>query len=388
MKPINAPRIASLDVVRGLIMVLMALDHARDFFHIDAFRFAPEDLQQSNLALFFTRWITHLCAPLFLLLAGISISLYQEKKDTAATSSYVFFRGLWMVFLELTIVQFAWQFTIHTNHILGAVIWVIGWSMVLMAVFVYLPKILSGIIALLILVLHNILDTIAFDQSIATKVGWSFLHVAAKTSINDQFFVFILYPLLPAFAVMLLGYFMGAWYSNNFPSQKRLNRLLLAGILCLSFFILLRFADGYGDMKQFAPQQTASQSIISFFNVSKYPFSLHYCLATLGIGFVLLAFAEKVQGRISSALATFGQVPMFYYILHLYFFHILSVILFTYTNPESTEQWMPFGHRISIGYPLIVVYVIWCASCVLFYFLCKRYGVYKKTYRNLFTKLI
>lgn len=388
MKSINTPRIASLDVVRGLIMVLMALDHARDFFHIDAFRFAPEDLQQSNLALFFTRWITHLCAPLFLLLAGISISLYQEKKDTAATSSYVFFRGLWMVFLELTIVQFAWQFTIHTSHILGAVIWVIGWSMVLMAVFVYLPKRLSGILALLILVLHNTLDAVVFDQSTFAKLSWSFLHVAAKTSITDQFFVFILYPLLPAFALMLLGYFMGSWYSKNFPASKRFNYLLIAGISCLALFVLLRSTGSYGDMKQFAEQQTNTQSIISFFNVSKYPFSLHYCLATLGIGFVLLAFAEKVQGLISKVLATFGQVPMFYYILHLYFFHTLSVILFTLTNPESNEQWMPFGHRNSIGYSLGVVYAIWMVSCIVFFFLCRRYGAYKKTHHNLFTKLI
>jgi len=388
MKTISAPRIASLDVVRGLIMVLMALDHARDFFHIDAFRFAPEDLQESNLTLFFTRWITHLCAPLFLLLAGISISLYQEKKNAREASSYVFFRGLWMVFLELTLIQFAWHFTIHTNHILGAVIWVIGWSMVLMAVFVYLPKWLAGTIALLILVLHNTLDTLVFDQSVVSKLTWSFLHVASKTALNEQFFVFILYPLLPAFSTMLLGYFMGGWYSRNFPAQKRIQYLLLAGISCVILFAILRFTHSYGDMKQFAFQATTTQSIISFFNISKYPFSLHYSLATLGIGFILLALAEKIQGWFSYVLATFGQVPMFYYILHLYFFHLLSVLLFTLTNPESNEQWMPFGHRTSIGYSLAVVYAVWISSCMLFFFLCKRYGVYKKAHRNLFTKLI
>jgi uncharacterized membrane protein len=388
MKTIDSPRIASLDVVRGLIMILMALDHARDFFHIDAFRFSPEDFHQSNLPLFFTRWITHLCAPLFLLLAGISISLYQEKKSTAETSSYVFFRGLWLVLLELTIIRFAWHFSMDAHYIMGAVIWVIGWSMVLMALFVYLPKKLAGILAVLILVLHNTMDHVVFDQSITTQLIWSFLHVASKTIITDQFFVFILYPLLPALAVMLLGYFMGKWYTKDFPAQKRFYYLLAVGMGCVMVFILLRFANGYGDLKQFAFQESTAQSIMSFFDVSKYPFSLHYCLATLGIGFILLALTEKIQGKLSAILSTFGQVPMFYYILHLYFFHTLSVFLFSLTNPDSHEQWMDLGHRTSIGYSLPVVYGIWILSCVLFFFLCKQYGAYKKTHRNIITKLI
>ena len=389
MKAIPSSRIASLDVVRGLIMVLMALDHARDFFHIDAFRFAPEDLQQSNLSLFFTRWITHLCAPLFLLLAGISIALYQEKKDAIATSNYVFFRGLWMVFLELTIVRFGWQFAIGTDYILGAVIWVIGWSMVVMAVFVYLPKRIAGIVAILILVLHNTLDRVHLDQSIVTKLCWSFLHVSSKTVITDQFYVFILYPLLPAFGVLLLGYFIGyQCYTKDCPPQKRIYYLLKAGIGCLLAFAWLRYNNGYGDVKQFAQQATDAQSIMSFFDISKYPFSLHYCLATLGIGFFLLILAEKVQGRISNVLATFGQVPMFYYILHLYFLHILSAVLFSIQYPNSHEQWMSLGHRKSIGYSLPIVYLIWIVSCVLFFFLCKWYGVYKKSHRNILTKLI
>ncbi|MDB5255719.1 MAG: hypothetical protein JWM14_414 [Chitinophagaceae bacterium] len=388
MKATSPPRIASLDVVRGLIMILMALDHARDFFHIDAFRFSPEDLHQSNLALFFTRWITHLCAPLFLLLAGISISLYQEKKSTAQTSSYVFFRGLWLVLLELTLIRFAWHFSIDTHYIMGAVIWVIGWSMVLMALFVYLPKKISGIIAILILVLHNTMDHVVFDQSITAQLIWSFLHVASKTIITDQFFVFILYPLLPALGVMLLGYFLGKWYRKDYDASKRFSYLLTTGIGCCLVFVLLRFTNSYGDIKQFYVQETIPQSIMSFFDVSKYPFSLHYCLATLGIGFVLLALTEKIQGKLSTLLATFGQVPMFYYILHLYFFHTLSVILFSLTNPDSHEQWMDLGHRTTIGYSLPVVYLIWLLSCILFFFLCKKYGAYKKTHRNIITQLI
>ncbi|MBC7485979.1 MAG: DUF1624 domain-containing protein [Cytophagaceae bacterium] len=388
MKAIPAPRIASLDVVRGLIMILMALDHDRDFFHLDAFRFAPEDLHQSNLALFFTRWITHLCAPLFLLLAGISISLYQDNKSTAETSSYVFFRGLWLVLLELTLIRFAWHFSIDTHYIMGAVIWVIGWSMVLMALFVYLPKKLSGIVAILILVVHNTMDHVVFDQSTTTQLIWSFLHVTSKTMITDQFFVFILYPLLPALGVMLLGYFMGKWYTKDFDARKRFLYLLIVGLSCLVIFILLRFTNSYGDVKQFAFQQTTAQNIMSFFDVSKYPFSLHYCLVTLGIGFILLALTEKMQNGFFKILATFGQVPMFYYILHLYFLHALSVFLFSLTNPESHEQWMDLGHRTTIGYSLPVVYAIWILSCILFFFLCQKYSAYKKTHRNILTKLI
>lgn len=385
----TSSRIESLDVVRGLIMILMALDHTRDFFHVDAFRFAPEDLQQSNLALFFTRWITHLCAPLFLLLAGISIALYQEKKDAVTTSNYVFFRGLWMVLLELTIVRFGWQFAIGTDYILGAVIWVIGWSMVAMAVFVYLPKRLAGILAVLILVLHNTLDRIHLDQSTTAKLMWSFLHEASKTPISDQFYVYILYPLLPAFGVMLLGYFIGAQcYAKDCPPQKRFYYLLKAGIGCLLAFAWLRFNNGYGDVKQFAHQDTDAKSIMSFLDVSKYPFSLHYCLATLGIGFFLLILAEKMRGGLSKVLIVFGQVPMFYYILHIYFLHLLSAVLFTIQYPDSQEQWMSLGHRTNIGYSLPIVYLIWMSSCVLFFFLCKAYGAYKRTHRNLITRLI
>ena len=389
MKTIPSSRIASLDVVRGLIMILMALDHARDFFHIDAFRFAPEDLHQSNLALFFTRWITHLCAPLFLLLAGISIALYQEKKDAIATSNYVFLRGLWMVFLELTIVRFGWQFAIGTDYILGAVIWVIGWSMVAMSVFVYLPKRIVGIIAILILLLHNTTDRIHFAQSLMTKLTWSFLHEASKVFINDHFYVFILYPLLPALGVMLLGYFIGRQcYTKDCQPQKRYYYLLKAGIGCLLAFAWLRYNNGYGDVKQFAHQATDAQSIMSFLDVSKYPFSLHYCLVTLGIGFFLLIIAEKMRGWFSSVLMVFGQVPMFFYLLHLYFLHLLSAVLFTIQYPDSHEQWMPLGHRTSIGYSLPFVYLIWLVSCVLFFFACRWYANYKKSHRNLITKLI
>jgi uncharacterized membrane protein len=388
MKAISSSRITSLDVVRGLVMILMALDHARDFFHIDAFRFSPEDFHHSNLPLFLTRWITHLCAPMFLLLAGISIALQQEKKGTSATSSFVFYRGLWLVLLELTLIRFAWHFSIDTHYMMGAVIWVIGWSMVAMAIFIYLPKYLTGILALLILVLHNTTDKLVFDSSLTSKLIWSFLHVTSKTTVTDSFYVFILYPLLPALGMMLLGYAMGHWYQKDCSSQKRFLFLLAAGISSLVVFIILRWSNGYGDLKQFAVQPTLSQSIMSFLDVSKYPFSLHYCLVTLGIGFLLLALTEKIQGWLSSILSTFGQVPMFYYILHLYFLHALSLILFTLTNPDNKEVLMPLGHRTSIGYSLTTVYLLWIASCILFFFLCKRYGTYKKTHHNFITKLI
>jgi uncharacterized membrane protein len=370
-------------------MVLMALDHARDFFHIDAFRFTPEDLHQSNLALFFTRWITHLCAPLFLLLAGISIALYQEKKDAITTSNYVFLRGLWLVFLELTIVRFGWQFDISTDYILGAVIWVIGWSMVAMAIFVYLPKRIAGIVAILLLVTHNLLDRIHLHQSVTAKLMWSFLHESSKTVVNDQFYVFILYPLLPALGIMLLGYFIGRQcYAKDCPAEKRFYYLLKAAIGCLLAFAWLRYNNGYGDVKQFAHQATDAQSIMSFFDVTKYPFSLHYCLATLGIGFFLLLLAEKMKGGLANVLKIFGQVPLFFYILHLYLLHVLSAVALSIQYPESHEQWMPLGSRTSIGYSLPVVFAIWIASCALLFFACKWYAGYKKSHRNLFTKLI
>jgi len=218
---------------------------------------------------------------------------------------------------------------------------------------------------------------------------WSFLHESSKVALSDSFYVFVFYPLLPAFGVMLLGYFVGGvCYTKDCPPQKRFYYLLKAGIGCLLAFAWLRYTNGYGDMKQYTPQATEAQSIMSFFDVSKYPFSLHYCLATLGIGFFLLIIAEKMRGWFSNVLAVFGQVPMFYYILHLYFLHLLSAIVLSIHYPESHEQWERLGHRTSIGYSLPIVYAVWIASCVALFFACKWYATYKKTHRTILTKLI
>ncbi len=383
-------RIESLDILRGFIILLMALDHTRDFFHADAFQFDPEDIHKSNLPLFFTRFITHLCAPLFILLSGIAIQRYEQNKTPRGVSHYLLKRGVWLIVLELTIIQFAWHFSVDFYHVSGLVIWVIGWSMIYMAVIIYLPKKVIVFFALALLLLHNLCDSVEITGAVFSKVMWSFLHVKDKIMIGDVFYVRILYPLIPALAIMMLGYSMGKWYTEAFDKQKRQHYLLYSGISLCLLFTLFRIFNVYGDVLLFETQQTTAQTIMSFLSITKYPFSLHYCFITLGIGFMLLYLFEVLKMRCLKILSVFGKASLFFYIIHLLFFHTIAGIAYLITNQiRGTSVIDPTSIGLkNYGYSLWTVYLIWMLGCTALYFICQKYAVYKNSTKNTLTTLI
>jgi uncharacterized membrane protein len=306
-------------------MIIMALDHVRDYFHAGAFVNDPLDLNTTTPVLYFTRWITHYCAPLFMFLSGVSASLVGQRKGKAYLTRFLITRGLWLIFLELTVVCFAWFFNpTFTTQLLG-VIWALGFSMIFLAGFIHFPKWLTISIGMLMVFGHNLLDGIQVNSSTAATFGWSVLHQFSFFKLG-AFNVVAAYPLIPWIGVMALGYCLGSIYKKGENLQKRKNFLLTVGAISLVLFFALRFSNVYGDPFKWTEQRSGLYTFLSFLSVTKYPPSLLYLLVTIGPGLIFLALAENVRGGIARRIKTIGRVPMFYYLTHLYLIHIGALI--------------------------------------------------------------
>jgi uncharacterized membrane protein len=370
-------RVTSVDLVRGIVMVLMALDHTRDYF--SNLRFQPEDLSRATPFLFFTRWITHFCAPTFFLLAGAGVALSMSRgKTKGAISRFLFTRGLWLVFLELTVIHFGWQFDMKFPQIL-IVIWALGWSMVILSALVYLPKNVILAISLITIAGHNLLDGID-PQSLGAFAGWwHVLHAPGPLSFDPP--IFIGYPLIPWFAVMSLGFVLGDVF--GWDEGRRKQFLIRAGVAATLGFIVLRYFNLYGDANPWSPQRSVGLTIASFGNTIKYPPSLMYLLMTLGPTFVALAFLEHARGAVSKIISVYGRVPMFYYILHLYLIHALAYAFaviqggdgsFLNLDVEAFPKWY--------GTNLAGVYAAWVIVVALLYWPCRRFAELKARRRD------
>ena len=377
--PLARPRIQSVDLLKGLVMVIMALDHTRDYFHAAAFVFDPADPTRTTLPIFFTRWITHFCAPTFSFLAGVSAFLVGQRKTTRELSGFLFKRGLWLVFIELTIVGFAWYFDMRFRTFGLLVIWSLGISMIVLAVLVYLPRTFILIFSLLLIVGHNLFDTVHFPGSMA----WSVIHELQFFKLSDSTQLLIAYPIIPWIAVMALGYYIGSFYAKDFDAGKRKKTFNSIGLTAIVLFLVLRFTNVYGDPNHFKHYGTAAQDLVSFLNPSKYPPSLVYLLMTLGAAFLFLANTEKLRGRVVDFFCTFGRVPFFYYILHLYLIHVIAMI-FAQVSGFGWEKlilstWVSFDPGMKgWGFNLWVVYLVWIGIILLLYPLCKRFDRYKR----------
>jgi len=319
-------RIESIDLLRGLIMIIMALDHVRDYFHAGSFIFDPADLSRTNGILFFTRWITHFCAPVFMFLAGTSAFLVGERKSKKQLSKFLLTRGLWLMFLELTIVNFGWYFNIRFSFLPLIVIWAIGLSMVVLSGLVYLPKKIILVIGLLIVFGHNLLDNIHVEGNGFTAFLWAELHERHSFQIGDRI-VRTGYPVLAWIGVMALGYCFGSLYSWNFNAEKRKRLLLWIGGAAVLFFIVIRATNVYGDASLWSKQPTAFFTFLSFLNTTKYPPSLLYILMTLGPAIILLAITGKKLPGYTKAVIHIGRVPMFFYLIHIYIIHLVAMIV-------------------------------------------------------------
>jgi uncharacterized membrane protein len=322
-------RIISIDLLRGLVMLIMALDHARDYLHLDFFRGNdPLDFATTSTPLFLTRWITHFCAPVFVFLAGASIFFSGIKTDKKSLSLFLLKRGLWLVAIEIIVITFGWTFDPGYHLIVLQVIWAIGLSMVCMSLIVFLPKAIILLAGLALVFGHNLLDV--YDKLPNTLSGfvWAVLHVQKLFMIDATHRIVVVYPLIPWLGLMMLGYVFATLYLPDIKKTKRRNVLTALGAGCMLLFVLLRFGNIYGEPENWEVQKTTTFTFLSFINTTKYPPSLLYLLMTIGPSLLFLAFAENLKGWWVRATVIFGRVPFFYYIVHIYLLHIIAGILF------------------------------------------------------------
>ena len=330
--PPASQRLLSIDALRGLVILFMLLDHVRETFFLHRQVADPMNVDITDPALFFSRTLAHLCAPVFVLLTGLSAYLYGEKyQGKRDVSAFLFKRGLFLVVLEFTLVNFAWTFQLPPSVIYMQVIWAIGVSMIALAALVWLPRPALLVLGLVIITGHNLLDSLHFPVGSAMHVPWAILHDRGWIEFSDSLRLRTSYPVLPWIGVIALGYCLGPWFARSAAAAVRQRYLLLAGTGALLAFVVLRLLNGYGEAP-WVSHDSAMQSLMSFFNITKYPPSLLFLALTLGAGLLLLLGFERAQKRQwISILAVFGAAPMFFYLLHLYVLKLLylaSVALF------------------------------------------------------------
>jgi uncharacterized membrane protein len=383
-------RIQSIDILRGLVMVIMAIDHVRDFFYkADLGKAADAAMDPTNMettypALFFTRWITHFCAPIFVFLAGTSIYLMSQRKSKAEISSFLIKRGFWLVFVELIIITFGWTFNPFFNLFIMQVIWAIGISMILMGILVLLPYKIIFAIGLLIVAWHNLTDISSVGSGLKGTVLGDLFYFSNFSiyKLWDGHYFLIVYAFLPWTGVMLLGYCFGKLYQSGVDAAWRRKMLLRIGGGLVILFVILRFSNLYGDPLPWSSQPRGSvYTFLSFLNLNKYPPSLLFLCMTIGPGILFLAFIEKIQNGFTRVMNVYGRVPMLYYILHFYIIHLLLVVEF-YRQGHGVNEIIPKGAPFyfktpDLGFGLLGVYTIWIFVVAILYPVCKKYDRYK-----------
>jgi uncharacterized membrane protein len=372
----DTKRLRSIDLLRGLVIVLMALDHTRDFFGASGAN--PRDI--TDPAVFLTRWVTHFCAPTFIFLAGVSAYLYgRHTQSVGQLSRFLLTRGLWLVVIEFTLVRFGWNLNFDLKLFFAGVIWVIGASMIVLAGLVYLPQKAIGAIALIMIAGHNLLDGVSAERFGHLGWLWNILHQPALFHIGADSRFLVAYTLVPWVGVMATGYAMGPVFKLDASARRHV--LLRAGTALIAGFVLLRAINLYGDPAPWGVQNSSLGTLLSFINCEKYPPSLLYLMMTLGPALVLLALFEHVHGRILDWLTTFGRVPFFFYVVHLPFIHALAVGLAWLTVGDASFM---FGHAIppkppGYGLGLPGIYAVWLLVLVMLYPLCHWFAALKRS---------
>lgn len=387
MQSLRSNRIQSIDILRGIVMIIMPLDHTRDFFHLPAATSDPLNPDTTSLAIYLTRWITHFCAPTFVLLSGVSAYLSSRNKTAGEAGAFLIKRGLWLVFIEIAVVTLGITFNPHYGFIILQVIWAIGTSMIILGLLRRLSYKALLVIGLLLFFGHDLVWYLLPGPP--GKVNqWLKFFLTAKSNVvvlSAQRFIGDFYAILPWTGVMIMGFCLGRWFDREYPGEKRRRQLLIAGASLTVLFFVLRLANGYGDPAPWVHKDTPLKTFFSFFFVSKYPPSLMYLSATLGISLMALSLLESAKGKWAQAVSVFGRVPFFFYILHFYLLHAVLVIVFFATGHTAAQisAGAPFYFQPpGFGYGLLVVYIIWMAVIVALYFPCRWFSRYKLAHRQ------
>ena len=380
-------RIQSLDVLKGTVMIIMTLDHVRDYLHDDSFFFDPLDLTQTSPALFFTRRITHFCAPVFVLLSGSSAFLSGRNKPKKQLALFLLKRGLWLILLDVTVLSFVWYYDIYFRTITLDVIWAIGVGMICLAVLIFLEKKYILCIGFTFILFHNLVDNVHVPGNNLQAFLWNILHERKVVTFFGVIFKSS-YPVIPWIGVMAVGYVLGSLYGGDYDNSKRKRILLRTGVASIALFIILRSVNVYGNLTPWSQQPTAFFTFLSFINLTKYPPSLDYLLVTLGCALLFLAYAERLPHRFAKITVVYGKVPLFYYALHLYIIHTAAMIVaeFTGFGWSSMTSLLQSIHQSpalkGFGFNLFTVYFSWLTVLAVTYPICNWYGRYKETNRE------
>ena len=370
-------RIESVDVVRGVIMIIMALDHTRDFFGIPGQN--PTDLATATPALFLTRWITHFCAPVFFLLTGTGAYLSLRRKSPGNLSGFLFTRGMWLIFLEVTLVRcLSYQFNFDYRMTMLLVLWALGWAMITLSALVRLPAFVATALGVLMIAGHNLFDSVK-----STTPLWAILHSPGFVLNTPEHVLFVAYPLIPWIGVTAVGYGLGQVYA--WDADRRRTFLVRLGLALSVAFLVIRGLNVYGDPSRWMRQKTAVFTVLSFLNTTKYPPSLLFLLMTLGPAMVFLWAVDRGTPRVLRPALVIGKVPMFYFVLHFALIHLLAVV--TCYVRYGSAHWMfespdlahyPFSPPPGWGYSLPVVYLAWAFVVVAMYPLCRWFAALRQ----------
>jgi uncharacterized membrane protein len=375
------PRIESIDVLRGVIMIIMALDHTREVFGIPGQD--PTNLDTTTIPLFFTRWVTYFCAPVFFLLTGTGAFLAGRRRSRSNLSRFLVTRGLWLVFLELVLARcLVYQFNFDYRMTMLIVLWALGWAMITLGVLVHLPMAIITVFGMAMILGHNLFDSVTWASPL-----WSILHSPGFVINTPKHVVFVAYPLIPWIGVTAVGYSLGQVY--NWSSERRRSVLLGLGVLLSLAFLLIRGINAYGDRAHWTVQKTPVFTLLSFLNTTKYPPSLQFLLMTLGPAMLFLWAVDIRTPRWLTPALVIGSVPLFYYLLHFPLIRLLAIV--TCYARYGSAHWMfespnidsyPFTAPPEWGYSLPVVYLAWMVVVIAMYPLCRWFSGVKKRRRD------
>jgi len=384
LRQMNRSRLSSVDALRGLIMTIMALDHVRDFFHVGAMTFQPDDLSKTTTALFLTRWVTHICAPVFMFTTGVGAFLWACKpgRSSSDLSRFLLTRGLWLMFLELTVLRFAYFFSLTSGPWLLSILWAIGGSMIALSVLVHLPVRVLAPLSLLMIAAHNAADGVRADTFGAFAPVWNVLHQPGVFRLGETVFV-VGYPLVPWIAVMAAGYCFGRVLKMERTERQRW--MWRAGAILTAAFVILRGLNVYGDPQPWSTK-FPGMALLSFLRTTKYPPSLLFLLMTLGPALLLLAWFDRRPRQADHPLVILGRVPLFFFLLHFSLAHVLAFPLafVRYGEAAFLRKPMPSmggsldSYPKGFGYSLPEVYLIWLLVLALSYPLCRWFAGVKE----------